>query len=873
MYVSLLIYNSKICASQTNTDIIHIDYGTNITNTINLIGYIDVYTFNGEAGDIISVRMRAKESNFDPRIEFYNPAGTLISENSKHNGLLRIDTLKLSESGVYSMFVMDEGKDDTSSYGLSLHRLFNPPNAENVEYGKITTAEISNLAEMDAYVLNGTAGDKFVVQMLGSEANFDPQVEIYNPQGFLFASGRIANKYIIIDTLKITESGLYTILVTDWGGNDTSSYFISLQRICNIPNATILDYNSTISAEIINLTEMDAYVFNGTAGDRIIIQMRGKETGFDPRIEIYDPDGSPIISGEISNRLLRLETLKLTESGIYTVLAMDWGGNDIGSYNISIQCTNDPKNATRLEYNSALLGEVTNFAEMHAYSFSGTAGDIIILQMKGYESGFDPRVEIYDPEGNLIAEKEITYSFLRIDTLKLSESGKYTILAMDWGANDLSSYGICLQRTFKPPNATLLNYNSTVSGEIRYFAEMQALTFYGAAGDILMLQMRGHETGFDSKLEIYNPEGFIIATHEKDNYLLRIDTLKISETGFYTILAMDKGSNDISVFGISLQRTFDPPDAIVLNYNSTVSGEISNFAEMDAFTLNGSAGDIIIMQLLGNENGFSPRIDIFDPAGKPIYSKEVAAWMLRIDSFVLPESGLFPFFVMDVGGNLISSYSLCIQRTFQPPNAPSLDNNPITASIDNLAEMDAYTFNADQGDTMDITMAPSDASFDPLIEIYDPKGLLVTSNSEFNGPLYIADLVIPETGEYTVLAMDDGGGQFSSYEISTGLRTDIFINKQILPDKFSLSSNYPNPFNPSTTIKYGIPKPAKVSLKIYNVNGQRVRTIVDLDQAPGFYSITWDGCNDFGAAMASGMYFYQIITPEFVATEQMLLLK
>jgi len=439
MYVSLLIYNSKICASQTNTDIIHIDYGTNITNTINLIGYIDVYTFNGEAGDIISVRMRAKESNFDPRIEFYNPAGTLISENSKHNGLLRIDTLKLSESGVYSMFVMDEGKDDTSSYGLSLHRLFNPPNAENVEYGKITTAEISNLAEMDAYVLNGTAGDKFVVQMLGSEANFDPQVEIYNPQGFLFASGRIANKYIIIDTLKITESGLYTILVTDWGGNDTSSYFISLQRICNIPNATILDYNSTISAEIINLTEMDAYVFNGTAGDRIIIQMRGKETGFDPRIEIYDPDGSPIISGEISNRLLRLETLKLTESGIYTVLAMDWGGNDIGSYNISIQCTNDPKNATRLEYNSALLGEVTNFAEMHAYSFSGTAGDIIILQMKGYESGFDPRVEIYDPEGNLIAEKEITYSFLRIDTLKLSESGKYTILAMDWGANDLGT--------------------------------------------------------------------------------------------------------------------------------------------------------------------------------------------------------------------------------------------------------------------------------------------------------------------------------------------------------------------------------------------------------------------------------------------------
>jgi len=874
LFVTFLFSIPKTYADLTNMDIVHISYGDNVTNSIILPGYIDVYTFDGEAGDIINIQMKGEQSNFDPRIELYCPLGTLITEEVKFNGLLKIDTLRLSDPGIYSIFVMDEGKDDTSSYGLSLQRVFNPPNAEVLEYDKMISAEIGNLAETDAYTLNGTVGDIFVLQMKGIEANFDPRLEIYDPQGSLMASGKIANKLLRIDTLKITESGLYTILVMDWGGNDTGFYNIFLQRTFNVPNAAILEYNSTISAEISNFAEMDAYVLDGTTGDIIVLHMKGSETGFDPRIEIYNPDGSLFASGEISNKLLRIDTLRLAESGWYTILAMDWGGNNISSYNISIQRTNDPINATQLEYNSTVLGEITNLAEMDAYSFNGTAGDIIILQMRAYESSFDPRIEIYNPEGHIIAEREIANTLLRIDTLKISESGKHTILVMDWGANNFSSYSVSIQRTSDPPDAVVLNYNNTVLGEISNFAEMDAFSFNGTTGDIIILQMRGIETGFDSRLEIYNPEGLIIAAHEKNNYLLRIDSLKISESGRYTILAMDKGGNNIGSYSVSLQRTFDPPDAILLNYNSTVLGEVSNFAEMDAFSLNGTAGDIIVMQIRGSEGSFDPRIEIYNPEGVLIASDEISDWMLRIDSLLLPESGSYTFLVMDVGGNLTSSYSISLQRTFQPPNAPLLDyGNPISASIDNLAEMDAITFNATQGDTMNIVMAASESTFDPRVEIYNPEGLLVTSGIQIDGTLYINDMIISQPGEYTILAMDEGGGQVSGYEISFGYPTNISIKKQVLPEKFFLSRNFPNPFNPSTTIKYGLPRPTKVSLKIYNVNGQKIRTLVDQEQESGFYSVTWDGCNDFGIKMATGSYFYQILTSEFVATEQMLLLK
>jgi len=248
--------------------------------------------------------------------------------------------------------------------------------------------------------------------------------------------------------------------------------------------------------------------------------------------------------------------------------------------------------------------------------------------------------------------------------------------------------------------------------------------------------------------------------------------------------------------------------------------------------------------------------------------------MLRIDMFVLPASGSYTFLVMDGGGNLTSSYSICLQRTFQPPNAPLLDyDTPISASIDELAEMDAFTFNATQSDTLNIVMTASEPTFDPRIDVYNPDGLLVTSGVQIDGTLKINDLTISESGEYTILAMDEGGGQVSGYEISFGLPTNISIQKQAVPERFSLSKNYPNPFNPSTTIRYGLPKPTNVSLKIYNVNGRLVRTIVDQVQEFGYYSIVWDACNDIGTKMASGIYFYQIITSEFIATEQMLLLK
>jgi len=93
------------------------------------------------------------------------------------------------------------------------------------------------------------------------------------------------------------------------------------------------------------------------------------------------------------------------------------------------------------------------------------------------------------------------------------------------------------------------------------------------------------------------------------------------------------------------------------------------------------------------------------------------------------------------------------------------------------------------------------------------------------------------------------------------------------PDDFYLFPNYPNPFNPVTTIRFSLPVNSKVILNVYDINGRKIRTLLNQKKAAGFYEIKWDGKNDQGANVASGLYLYQLKTSGKVLSRKMLLLR
>lgn len=95
-----------------------------------------------------------------------------------------------------------------------------------------------------------------------------------------------------------------------------------------------------------------------------------------------------------------------------------------------------------------------------------------------------------------------------------------------------------------------------------------------------------------------------------------------------------------------------------------------------------------------------------------------------------------------------------------------------------------------------------------------------------------------------------------------------------IPQAFSLLQNYPNPFNPTTSIRYELSQPAKVTLKIYNVFGQEVRTLISgKDHVAGRYDVEWNGRNDHGSQVASGIYFYRLQAGSFTKVMKMMFIK
>lgn len=94
-----------------------------------------------------------------------------------------------------------------------------------------------------------------------------------------------------------------------------------------------------------------------------------------------------------------------------------------------------------------------------------------------------------------------------------------------------------------------------------------------------------------------------------------------------------------------------------------------------------------------------------------------------------------------------------------------------------------------------------------------------------------------------------------------------------LPLSYELSQNYPNPFNPSTTIKFFLPTQTHVRLEVFNILGQRVTTLVDGDLPAGQHQVEWDGRNEQGRPVSSGVYFYRVVTDEFYKSKKMMLIK
>ncbi|MDH3937559.1 MAG: hypothetical protein OEV68_09520 [candidate division Zixibacteria bacterium] len=447
----LIVVAPSVLAYDTTS----ISYGYSGAGAISPAGEYDVYYFDGEIGDVVLIRMSDTEDNgvyIDPRIELYDPSGSLIASDSTSSFQAQVLDVQLESTGTFKIVASDWGDNDTRAYGLSLQCVNTTGYAELISYGYNGESSIAFLSEMDAYQFDGTAGDVILIRMSDTEDNgvyIDPRIELYDHNGVLVASHQTSTFQARIVDFTLPSTGTYTLIASDINGEDVRAYGLGLQCVNTTGYAELISYGYNGVSSIAFLSEMDAYQFEGTAGDVILIRMSDTEDNgvyIDPQIELYDHNGVLVASHWTSTFQARIVDFTLPSTGTYTLIASDINGEDVRAYGLGLQCVNCFGILPTIRYSTCDTGRVALLSEMDGFQFVGSAGDSVIIRMSdGYGNGvyIDPRIELFDPDGERLADTATTGAEGSLE-VKIDGSGLHTVIMSDFGGDDSRAYDFSL---------------------------------------------------------------------------------------------------------------------------------------------------------------------------------------------------------------------------------------------------------------------------------------------------------------------------------------------------------------------------------------------------------------------------------------------
>ena len=161
---------------------------------------------------------------------------------------------------------------------------------------------------------------------------------------------------------------------------------------------------------------------------------------------------------------------------------------------------------------------------------------------------------------------------------------------------------------------------------------------------------------------------------------------------------------------------------------------------------------------------------------------------------------------------------------------------------------------------IDTSLVDTSFTFMSYQSLYDQLYALESTTAELEWNVYADD------GHVSVSA--ENGPLTLSIDVSS-----LSIEDEAIPDVFALHQNYPNPFNPVTNIRFDVPEQSLVKMEIFNILGQRVKTLANQEMNAGFHSIQWNGSNDHGKPLSSGMYIYTINAGKFHAVKKLVFMK
>ncbi len=545
-------------------------FGQTQTGTISSAGQSNSYTFSANTNDVVDFTMVATSGSLNPKIQLYNSTGTLLGSANPgfcEGSSAELNTVQLSATGTYTVTVSDCGAMNTGDYSIYAQRTNNPSGASALPLGQTQAGTIGSAAQSNSYIFGGSANDVVDFTMTATSGNLSPKIRLYNPDGTLLNSanpGFCSGSSTELNTVQLPASGTYTVLVGDCSDTNGGNYSIFAQRTENPSGAASLVFGAPPQTGMISSAgQSNSYTFSANANDVIDLTMAATSGKLNPKIRLYNPDGTLLSSanpGFCDGSNIELNAVQASASGTYTVLVGDCGDTNTGNYLIYAQRTNNPAGAAGLPFGQTQAGTIGSATQSSTYTFSGNTNDMVDFTMATTSGNLNPKIRLYSADGMLLSSANPGFcdgSSIELNTVQLPAGGSYTVLVGDCNDTNTGNYSIYAQRTNNPSGAAALIFGGqTQAGTIGSAAQSNSYTFSANASAVVDFTMVATSGNLNPKIRLYNPAGTLLSSANPgfcDGSSIELNSVTLPTSGVYTVLAGDCNDTNTGNYNLSAQ--------------------------------------------------------------------------------------------------------------------------------------------------------------------------------------------------------------------------------------------------------------------------------------------------------------------------------
>lgn len=575
-------------------------------------------------------------------------------------------------------------------------------------------------------------------------------------------------------------------------------------------DVTMVAYGDTVSGTIDNDIVRREYQFTGEQGDVVTINLEGSG-GLDTYLFLLTSDGTSIAENddvEVTTTNAGLRNFVLPEDGTYTIVAtrfLQEDGLSVGEFTLSLTLADvvdipdtptTPDGLILLTYGDSVDGTITDDAIEQSYGFEGNAGDVVSITVAADENGsLDTALTVLGPEGDVVSEND-DIDFLTTDSaienFELPTSGTYTIVVSRFNGETGRSEGdftltLTLAEEAGPTiNVTdnepiVITIDSDVISEITDRIFEREFTFEGVAGDIVTIDVRANDPldNLDANLTLLSPSGEVLFVND-DRDLFNgdlnpvITDFELPVDGTYTIVVgryLAEQGTSTGAFTLVLTRgSAEGLADTTLSYGDTVTGRLDNQTYQINYRFEGQQGDVVTVIIFATSGNLDTTLLMSDPNGEFLaFNDDYNNLDSALIDVVLPQDGLYTISAsryLGLNGDSSGDFEMSLSVVEPMINVPDTDDTPpsggdtaefleFSDAIDDNAFAYTYSFDADAGDVVTISMEATSGTLDPLLILEGPNGTEVARNDDqslTSNNALMPDLTLSQTGTYTITA-------------------------------------------------------------------------------------------------------------------------